>query len=66
MKFKFLKRAAAVVTAAIMAVSTLAVLPDEYLPKFGIVASAEETATSGQCGDNVYWEFYTNGLLRNR
>ncbi|MGN0666519.1 MAG: leucine-rich repeat protein, partial [Huintestinicola sp.] len=43
MKFKFLKKAVAFVTAAAMAVGTLAVLPEEYLPEFGIVASAEDT-----------------------
>ena len=43
MKFKFLKKAAAFVTAAVMAVGTLAVLPEECLPKFGIVVSAEES-----------------------
>ena len=41
MKFNFLKKAAAFVTAAAMAVGTLAVLPEECLPEFGIVASAE-------------------------
>ena len=41
MKFKFLKKAAAFVTATAMAMGTLAVLPEECLPEFGIVASAE-------------------------
>ncbi len=39
------------------------ILPDGALPQVGIVASAEEIATSGQCGDNVYWELVDDHKL---
>lgn len=63
MKNKFWKKAAAFVTAAVMSFGTLAVLPEEVLPQVGISASAEETAESGKCGENLTYTLDFDGTL---
>lgn len=64
MKFKFLKKAAAFVTAAAMAVGTLAVLPEVYLPEFGIVASASSYSEFSNIPCGMYCKMsLSNGVL---
>lgn len=63
MKNKFWKKAAAFVTAAVMSFGTLTVLPEGVLPQVGIAASAEETADSGKCGENLTYTLDSDGTL---
>lgn len=63
MKKSFLDRAAAFVVAFVLMVGGVSALPEECFSLIGAVVRAEEAATSGQCGDDVFWELDSNGTL---
>ena len=64
MRNKTLKRAAAFATAFIMSLGTISVLPEDSFPQFSFTAFAEGTVVeSGQCGDNVFYELDSEGVL---